>query len=214
MLGDNIRRVLNAKHMTSKELADALGVTPTYISYLLTNKRTPSYELLQEIARKLGVNIERLTGEAVSTIIDERLEELGMSLEALAEAAQVPPDWLRNLDDCVPGETDTANTSGNALEWDSVIGDYRSYTWITRVAEVLDLPPGRLRAALARQEPPAYEGEHSTPEEDFGPPAKQDALKTIAAHLEGKDITPQKLKLLEQYITVLFSDEEQPRSRR
>lgn len=32
-------------------------------------------------------------------------------------------------------------------------------------------------------------------------------MKTIAAHLEGKNITPQKMKLLEKYIDALFDDE-------
>lgn len=34
------------------------------------------------------------------------------------------------------------------------------------------------------------------------------AISTVAAHLEGKNITPKKLKLIEQYIDALFEDEE------
>jgi transcriptional regulator with XRE-family HTH domain len=34
------------------------------------------------------------------------------------------------------------------------------------------------------------------------------AINTVAAHLEGKNITPKKLKLIEQYIDALFEDEE------
>lgn len=33
-------------------------------------------------------------------------------------------------------------------------------------------------------------------------------IDTIAAHLEGKDITPQKMKLLKSYIDALFSDDD------
>jgi transcriptional regulator with XRE-family HTH domain len=33
-------------------------------------------------------------------------------------------------------------------------------------------------------------------------------IETIAAHLEGKNVTPQKLKLLEKYIDALFDDED------
>ncbi|NMM62353.1 helix-turn-helix transcriptional regulator [Clostridium sp. P21] len=33
-------------------------------------------------------------------------------------------------------------------------------------------------------------------------------IDTIAAHLEGKNITPQKMKLLEKYIDALFDDED------
>lgn len=37
---------------------------------------------------------------------------------------------------------------------------------------------------------------------------QSDKINTIAAHLEGKDITPQKMKLLEKYIDALFEDED------
>ncbi|MDT8715471.1 helix-turn-helix transcriptional regulator [Clostridium sp. 19966] len=33
-------------------------------------------------------------------------------------------------------------------------------------------------------------------------------IDTIAAHLEGKNVTPQKMKLLEKYIDALFEDED------
>ena len=36
----------------------------------------------------------------------------------------------------------------------------------------------------------------------------QQAIDTVAAHLAGKDITPKKLKLIEQYIDALFEDSE------
>ncbi|MDD3224741.1 MAG: helix-turn-helix transcriptional regulator [Clostridium sp.] len=36
----------------------------------------------------------------------------------------------------------------------------------------------------------------------------QTKVDTIAAHLDGKSITPQKMKLLEKYIDALFEDED------
>lgn len=36
---------------------------------------------------------------------------------------------------------------------------------------------------------------------------KQKQINTVAAHLEEKNITPQKLKLLNDYIDILFNDE-------
>lgn len=47
--------------------------------------------------------------------------------------------------------------------------------------------------------------------DDFDDTPKKKNIKevnTIAAHLEGKDITPQKMKLLEKYIDALFEDED------
>jgi transcriptional regulator with XRE-family HTH domain len=37
---------------------------------------------------------------------------------------------------------------------------------------------------------------------------QSDKIDTIASHLEGKNITPQKMKLLEKYIDALFDDED------
>ncbi len=36
----------------------------------------------------------------------------------------------------------------------------------------------------------------------------QTEIDTIAAHLDGKNLTPQKMKLLEKYIDALFDDED------
>ena len=37
---------------------------------------------------------------------------------------------------------------------------------------------------------------------------KDENIDTIAAHFKGKNITPKKMKLIEQYIDALFDDEE------
>lgn len=37
---------------------------------------------------------------------------------------------------------------------------------------------------------------------------QQKEIDTIAAHLDGKNLTPQKMKLLEKYIDALFEDED------
>lgn len=60
----------------------------------------------------------------------------------------------------------------------------------------------------------AYENFKKAVEEDSGfkepvKPQNKHAIDTVAAHLTGKDITPKKLKLIEQYIDALFEDEEE-----
>ncbi len=44
------------------------------------------------------------------------------------------------------------------------------------------------------------------PEVTFNPPQKE--VETIAAHLDDKDITPKKMKMIQDYIDLLFDDEE------
>lgn len=41
------------------------------------------------------------------------------------------------------------------------------------------------------------------------PKRKESPIDTLAAHFEGKNITPKKMKLIEQYIDALFEDDEE-----
>lgn len=49
MIGDNIRKILKEKRMSSRELAKKIGISETHMSYLLNGKRKPSFELLDEL---------------------------------------------------------------------------------------------------------------------------------------------------------------------
>lgn len=60
MLGDNIKELMKIKKITSKEIADITGVTPTHISYILNNKRQPSLDLVEKIAEILKVSVNEL----------------------------------------------------------------------------------------------------------------------------------------------------------
>jgi len=75
--------------------------------------------ILEKIADALGIFVERLTGEAASSIIEDRLEAKGMTLKEVAEKANVSLNWLENLDDFTPGEDDLVESHG--LDWDSPI---------------------------------------------------------------------------------------------
>ena len=70
MLIENINRLMTINRITSKELSEIVGVTPTHISYILNNKRDPSVELLTKIAGALGVTIEEIFGEKNSKTIN------------------------------------------------------------------------------------------------------------------------------------------------
>ena len=55
-IGDkNIKHVLVDKNITQKELAEAMGVTDSYISYVVNGYKIPSAEMQKKIARFLGV---------------------------------------------------------------------------------------------------------------------------------------------------------------
>lgn len=159
-LGRRIKKVRGMRDMTQKQLAAKALISRSYLADVERGRYNPSLETLQKIADALGVTLDRLAGESAAAIIEDRLEEKSVSLEEVSARADVPLKWLENLDGFTP--------------WG--IEDEESYVWITRVAEVLDLPGGLLRAALARQEMPVYSGSQSTPEEDFTA-VKEDAAE-------------------------------------
>lgn len=149
---DRIRKFRERKGLSTTDLSNLTGISQSTISKIENGKRKIDLEVLEKIAEVLEVSVDRLTGEAVLCIIEERLEELGMTLEEVAEKTNVSLYWLQNLDTFVPGEW-----ANGEIE----------YNWITRVAKMIGLPGSQLRGALARQEVPVYDGPDSPPENNF-----------------------------------------------
>ena len=56
-LGENLKNIMKEKGVTSKELAERVGVSQVHISYILNNKRDPSVDLLEKIADILNVSV-------------------------------------------------------------------------------------------------------------------------------------------------------------
>lgn len=150
-IGDRVRQIRMNQGLSTYDLSQKTGISQSTISKLENKKRKADSIILEKIAEALSVSVDRLTGESVSCIIENRLEDLGVSLESVAEKSQVSLHWLQNIDTFIPGQ----------------LGDEIGYDWITRVAEVIDLPGSKLRAALARQEAPLYDSPMSTAEEAF-----------------------------------------------
>ena len=70
----NLKEILKEKGVTSKELAERLGVTSVTISYIVTNKTAPSLEMLCRIAKELNVKLSTLLGEEPLRVIDTSKE--------------------------------------------------------------------------------------------------------------------------------------------
>jgi len=149
---DRIRKFREKKGFSTTDLSNMTGISQSTISKIENGKRRIDLESLEKIADALDVSVDRLTGESASSIIEDRLEEIGITLEELAEKTNVSLYWLKNLDSFIPFNEE----------------DEYGYKWITRVAKAIGLPGSQLRAALARQEPPVYGGSNDvTPEETF-----------------------------------------------
>lgn len=61
-----IKEILNQKGMTSKELAEKMGVTPQYVSGIIRETGSASVEVLANIARILNVPVSSLFEDYVS----------------------------------------------------------------------------------------------------------------------------------------------------
>lgn len=69
MLSDNIKKEMKNKNILAKDLAHTIGITPTYLSYILNNKRkNPSIELLNKIATALDTTLDSLLIDTAKSI--------------------------------------------------------------------------------------------------------------------------------------------------
>lgn len=59
-LGKNIKRIRKNKNLTQEKLAEMVKVTPKYIQYIESAKRSPSLKSLYKIAKSLDVKVKDL----------------------------------------------------------------------------------------------------------------------------------------------------------
>jgi len=59
-LGKHIQKIRQAKDITQEELAEKIGVTQTWITYIETGRNKPNLKMLEKIAKALGVKVKDL----------------------------------------------------------------------------------------------------------------------------------------------------------
>ncbi|MDA8228805.1 MAG: helix-turn-helix transcriptional regulator [Desulfitobacterium hafniense] len=133
-MSNNLKRYLKSAGMTQTELSVKTGLAASTISDYVNGRTLISPSNLQKIADALDIMVDNLTGEALFNIIEDRVNELGISIPELSEKAEVPLSFLRDLESFVPWVED--------------------YDYVIKIAKVLNLRPERLQAALSRLEPP------------------------------------------------------------
>lgn len=185
-IGNRIKQARSLRNYTLDDIANEIGVAKStiqrYENGLISKPKLP---VLQAIADSLNVNPAWLSGQDVRMIIDDslsniiksKLDELNMSLEEIAEKSGVPLYWLQNIDTFIPGYYEPYE-----------IG----YDRITKIAEVIGLPGGTLRAALARQEIPmpddlpriTAEEAFKQAQEDFKETYEENTVKLFVSKVE------------------------------
>lgn len=96
----NLKEILKEKGMTSKELAEKLGVTSVTISYIVTNKTTPSLDMVSRIAQVLNVKISTLLGEEPLRLVDDSKEFASfVRYKGIHYTADTLDEFLKQVDE-------------------------------------------------------------------------------------------------------------------
>ena len=97
MFGENMKAIMKQKKITSRTLAPAIGISETYVSYLLNGKKSPTFKLAEKIAAYLGVPIEALITKKEPPPTDG-LEALAKKYESVLLAMEsMRPDLVAEL---------------------------------------------------------------------------------------------------------------------
>ena len=202
-VGERIKKIRTNQGLSTYDLAKATGISQSSISKLENGNRKADNVILEKISEALNISIDRLTGESVSSIIEKQLEKMNISLNDVAKKACVPVKWLSDIDSFVPGEMEfMIDEAPRELDWNDTIGEYTSYKWITQVADVLGLPGGILRSALARQETPMEPISPITAQEAFKKSCVTTEIKSNIDKRESFSLVRQEANIIEKYRTL------------
>lgn len=150
-ISKRINKLMEKQGLSRYKLAKLSKVPyTTLIKVLDGTTKNPQIETLSAVAEVLGVKVDDLSEPWIEELIEEGLDQTGITLKELSERANIPLEKLQNIGNMTPNP------------W-----DYEDGGLIDRLAKALNMNFKELASAYARQEPPAYEGPTSTVEEDF-----------------------------------------------
>lgn len=61
-MGERIKEAMESRGVTQAELAEAVGVTQAFMSYVIHGIKKPSVDVLGRIAKRLDVTMDSLAG--------------------------------------------------------------------------------------------------------------------------------------------------------
>ncbi|MEV2911149.1 helix-turn-helix domain-containing protein [Paenibacillus larvae] len=134
---ERIRKLRRALDLTGADVAEKLGISTQYYYNIERGRRKLSAEVALKLAEIFGVSLDFLMGNSIGSLIEKRLDELGMTIEELAKLSNVREDYIRNIEHIMPDP-----------------GEYERGDKIYRIAKALKMDFNKLSAAYARQEPP------------------------------------------------------------
>ncbi|MCL6598959.1 MAG: helix-turn-helix domain-containing protein [Alicyclobacillus macrosporangiidus] len=151
MIGRRIEKLMEQRGITRYRLSKDTGIPYTTLTQIITGRtKDPQVSALQAIADYFQRPLDYLLGSSASALIEDRMEELGLSYEELEKRTGIPAERLKRVED-----------------WDMLPVDYEPDGVVDRLARALDLPFETLADAFARQEPPVYDVPRTAAREEF-----------------------------------------------
>jgi transcriptional regulator with XRE-family HTH domain len=139
-ISERISTLMEQKGLSRYKLAKLSNVPyTTLIKVLDGTTKNPQIETLNAIAEVLGVSVDRLSGNSIVSLLEDRLKISGVSLQEFADKIDVKVEYLQNIENLIPVAAD--------------------YEIMDRIGKELYISSQVLRSLLARQEPPTYTGE-------------------------------------------------------
>ncbi|MCL5776316.1 short-chain fatty acyl-CoA regulator family protein [Limibaculum sp. FT325] len=134
IIGARIRERRRSIGVTQSELAHRIGISPSYLNLIESNKRGVGEKLVGRLARELGVRVEDLDGAAERRLLDQlrdvaadpRLSGLGVEDEQAGEVVGRFPGWARAIATLARSERELAamvRAMSDRLKHDPFLGE-------------------------------------------------------------------------------------------
>ena len=109
--GERLKHAIKESKRQSKDVAESLGITPTYLSRLCSNKMEASDRLTENICRELGLNRQWLmTGKGDMHEPEDRIQAI----------ARLTNDVLKDSPESFRNRLIIALSKLDAQDWDTL----------------------------------------------------------------------------------------------
>jgi transcriptional regulator with XRE-family HTH domain len=191
-----IETLMKASGVSRYKLSKDTGIPYTTLTQIINGRtKDPQVGALEAIADYFHKPLDYLLGKSFEAIVQQRLEELGLTIEQLSEQTAIPLSDLQRLDAITPGSADDG--PGGI---------------VSQLAAALRLDPEELASALARQEAGAYGNAAAAAgrfRSDEGAAEISREPETIAAHHDGEDWTEEELEEIRRFKEFIRSKRQQ-----
>lgn len=231
---DRIKKLCSSKNISVGDLEKELEFSNG--SIYKWNKTTPGADKVEKVADYFNVSVDYLLGRTAfknsfelfehwgysaegfeaafdfGKLLKAEREKQGISLEEVSRALGITITDVENIEEgFLPLNYEWAEKYANFLDT-SVAQIFIDNDMCISLNDIpIDLLHHYHEQGMSEEEMLInyMELKHALAKDQENESHKKYVIDTVAAHLEGKNLTPKKLKLLEQYIDALFDEDDE-----